>query len=136
MESFVRHRALDQALTLPGHHRLLLAFDGDRLICCMGHHLELLLWGSGSPVVAARLQLLAITVEDQGRRLEGGMRLSDMVMATLISDAIETRVTEVLTAVVAQDNLRSVALCQRHGLRSRVGYDARHIRLSGHFTPR
>ena len=136
VESFVRLRALAQALAMPEHYRLLLAFDGDRLVCCMAHHLEMLISQGGKSTIAARLQLFAIAVEDQGCRLADGTRLSDLVMATFMSDAMETRATGVITAIVALDNLRSIALCKRHGMRSQVRYDARHARLSGHFTPR
>ena len=87
-------------------------------------------------ILAARLHLLAIAVEDQGRRLHDGTRFSDTLMATLMADALETGEAVVLTAVVAMDNLRSVALCKRHGLRSQVRYDIHHARLSGHFAPR
>ncbi len=122
---------------MPGSYRLLIVFDNDRLVCCMAHQGELLVSADGPTLrPAARLQLLAIAVADQGRKLEDGTRLSDVVMASLIADALETRALAVMTAIVALDNLRSVALCRRHGLRSQVPYDARHARLSGHFKPR
>ncbi len=57
-------------------------------------------------------------------------------MATLIADALEIREVEVVTAIVARDNVRSIALCERHGLRSQVEYDGAHIRLSGRMAPR
>lgn len=139
VERFIHRRALDLAVGLSGTFRLLLVFDGGRLVCCMAHHRERLFGGerdSGDLILATRLYLLAIAVEDQGRLLDDGTRLSDTVMATLISDAMATRDAAVLTAVVALDNLRSMALCERHGLRSQVLYDARHARLSGHFTLR
>jgi hypothetical protein len=138
VESFVRGLALKRVLKLLGDHRLLVVLDRGRLVCCMAHHEEFL-FGEGKafdPIPATRLHLLAIAVEDQGCRLEDGTRLSDVVMATLIADALQTREATVLTAIVALDNLRSMALCRRHGLRSQVRYDARHARLSGHFKPR
>jgi len=121
---------------MPDDYRLLLAFDDGRLVGCVAHHLEALSLKDGSLVGAARLHLLAIYIEEQGRKLSNGTRLSDAVMATAISDAIVTRSVAVITAVVASDNLRSVALCKRHALRSQIRYDACHVRLSGHFTPR
>lgn len=84
-------------------------------------------------VLATRLQLMAIATPDQGRRLDGGDRLSDLLMRALIADAIETRTTGVLTAIVAQDNVRSLVLCERNGLRSQVRYDAQHARLTSLF---
>jgi hypothetical protein len=137
VESFIRWRAVNMTAV---NYRLLLAFDNGRLVCCMAHHLERLLRGEKDDqldfILATRLHLLAIAVEDQGRRLYDGTRFSDMLMATLMADALETREAVVLTAVVAMDNLRSMALCKRHGLRSQVRYDIRHARLSGHFAPR
>jgi hypothetical protein len=136
VESFIRRHALRQALTTPEDYRLLLVFAGGRLAGCAAHHLEVLLRDDDGLVTAARLQLLAIGIEDQGRKLDNGKRPSDTVMTTAISDAMATHSVAVITAVTASDNLRSIALCKRHGLRSQVRYDARHVRLSGHFTPR
>lgn len=136
VESFVRRRALENALALSGDYRLLLTIEGERLVCCAAHHGELLFRDDGNPIVATRLHLLAIAVEDQGRKLDDGTRLSDAVVATLIADALEIREVSVLTAVVALDNLRSMSLCERHGLRSQVRYDNRHVRMSGHFVSR
>jgi hypothetical protein len=138
VESFVRERALEQALALSDAYRLLLVLEGKRPIGCMAHHHEMLLTGDGrsSPIFATRLHLLAIATDDQGRKLDDGTRLSDKLMTTLIADALETRGNAVLTGIVALENLRSMALCERHGMRSQVQYDTRHARLSGHFTPR
>jgi hypothetical protein len=136
VETFIHRHALEYALASPDYVRLLLGFDGGRLICCMAHHLERLIKEDGGQVFAARLQLLALGIDDQGRRLHDGTRLSDMFTATLIADALAVREVKVLSAIVAFDNVRSVALCKRHGLRSEARYDARHVRLSGHFMSR
>jgi hypothetical protein len=139
VESFIRQRALEQAITLAEDYRLLVAFDRDRLLGCMAHHQEMLLTSDGSrsgPIFATRLHVLAIATHYQRSRLGDGTRLSDKLMSTLIADALETRRNPVLTGIVALENLRSVTLCERHGLRSQVQYDTRHARLSGHFTPR
>jgi hypothetical protein len=136
VEGYVRSRALAQALENPGSYRLLLVLEGGVLIACLSHHLEMMLRDRGNGIVAARLHVLAISIEHQGRRLAGGTRLSDIVMATLIADALEIREVEVATAIVARDNLRSIALCERNGLRSQVRYDGTHIRLSGRLGPR
>ncbi len=136
VENYVRSRALAQALENPGSYRLLLVLEGGVLIACMAHHLEMLLRDRGNGIVAARLHVLAISTEHQGRRLAGGTRLSDVVMATLVADALEVREVEVATAIVARDNLRSIALCERNGLRSQVQYDGAHVRLSGRLGPR
>jgi hypothetical protein len=136
VEDYVRSRALAQALENPGSYRLLLVLESDVLIACLAHHLEMLLRDRGNGIVAARLHVLAISIEHQGRRLAGGTRLSDIVMATLIADALEIREVEVATAIVASENLRSIALCERNGLRSQVQYNGSHIRLSGRLGPR
>ncbi|MFI5003560.1 MAG: hypothetical protein ACHQE6_00970 [Solirubrobacterales bacterium] len=136
VEEYVRARALREALEKPSDYRLLLVLDDGRLTGCMAHALELLIEDAGPAIVAARLHLLAIAIEDQGRRLEDGRRRSDLIVQALIFDAFETRETEVLTAVVARENLRSITLCERNGLRSQVSFDRRHIRLTGHFARR
>jgi hypothetical protein len=84
-------------------------------------------------VAAVRLQVMALTREDQGRTTEGGRRLSGLVMDTLIAEAIGGRRSVLLTAIVARENLRSLALCERHGLTSQIAYDAAHVRLSAYF---
>jgi hypothetical protein len=136
VEEYVRARVLREALEKPADYRLLLVLDDGRLTGCMAHALEVLLEDAGPAIVATRLHLLAMSIEDQGRRLEDERRLSDLVVQTLISDAFQTRETGVLTAVVARENLRSIALCERNGLRSQVRFDRRHIRLTGSFVRR
>jgi RimJ/RimL family protein N-acetyltransferase len=42
--------------------------------------------------------------------------------------------SRIITAIVAKENLRSIRLCERNGLRSQVEYDPAHIRLTGNFT--
>ena len=102
-----------------------------------GYHPELLLVSTGKDryrgTRAIRLHVVAISAGDQGRFLADGRRVSDVVVETLMSEALVDRATEVLTAVVARENLRSIALCERHGLTSQIEYDSRHLRLSGHF---
>lgn len=136
VEDYIRACALAQAMESPEDYRLLLVLEGGVPIACLAHHLEMLLRDRGSGIVAARLHVLAISIEHQGRRLAGGARLSDVAMATLIADALELRAVEVVTAIVARENLRSIALCERNGLRSQVEYDGAHIRLSGRLAPR
>lgn len=134
VEDYVRSRALSLALDTPTNFRLLLAFEEDRLIGCCAHRLEGLMRGDGHLLLAVRLQLMAIATGDQGRVLDNGERLSDLLMQSILSDALSTQGTGVLTAIVARDNLRSLALCERHGLRSQVEYDHRHVRLTGRFV--
>lgn len=133
VEDFIHTHALTLALSAEGLYRLLLVVEDDRLVGCAGHHLEGIVRGDGKLLMATRLQLLALSRTDQGRRLDDGRRLSDLVMETVKFDALETRAGRVLTAIVARDNIRSIRLAERHGLRSQVRYDSRHVRLSGLF---
>jgi hypothetical protein len=135
VEDFVRRKALQIALAPESDYRLLLVLDAGRLAGCAAHHREALLLVDRT-IVATRLSLLALSLADQGRRLDDGRRLSDLVMSTLIVDALETRESDVLTALVARDNLRSIRLCERNGLRSQVRYDINHVRLWGLFGSR
>jgi hypothetical protein len=146
VENFVRHSALARALACDTHYRLIVVLERERLIAVAGHHPELLLAEtiertesaerSFRGTQAIRLHVLALSLEDQGRQLADGRRLSDLVMATLIAEAFGDRESAVLTALVAKDNLRSLALCARHGLTSQVEFDRRHVRVSGHFARR
>ncbi len=136
VEDYVRTRALAQSVENPESYRLLLVLESGVLVACLAHHLEILLRDRGGGIPAARLHVLAISTGHQGRRLAGGERLADVVMATLIADALEILEVEVVTAIVARDNLRSIALCERNGLRSQVQYDGAHIRLSGRLAAR
>lgn len=133
VEDYINRRALSQQLSTPSTYSLLLALEEDRLVGCMAHHPEALMREDSSLFLAVRLQLLAIAVGDQGRRLKDGKRLSDALMQTLIRDACEKH-AQVLTTIVAQDNLRSMAMCERNGLRSQIRYNRDHVRLTGHFT--
>jgi hypothetical protein len=135
VEDFIHREALQLALSQSPDedYRLLLVLDRGRLAGCIAHHLEALLLAE-STLEVTRLGLCALALTDQGRRLDGGRRLSDLVMETLIADAVKTRGTAVLTAIVARDNLRSIRLCERSGLRSQIRHNVNHIRLWGVFA--
>lgn len=140
VEQFVRTSALGVALAPDTHYRLLVVFEQKRLIAVASHHPEALLVAQNQDkeqlfrgTLATRLNLVALSIDDQGRCLEG-RRLSDLVTESLIHEALDVREPSVLTAIVARDNLRSLALCERHGLRSQFEHDRRHLRLSGHFS--
>jgi hypothetical protein len=132
VEDFVREHALRTARS--EMFRLLVAVEGERLVATAAHHHpELLPTEDGAHRFATRLHHLAINVEDQGRRLTDQRRLSDALMQTLIADAIDTWTTGVLTAIVAADNDRSLAMCERNGLRSRIRHGIGHVRVTGLF---
>jgi hypothetical protein len=144
----VQTSALGVALAPDTHYRLFVVFEQKRLIAVAGHHPEALVVDQDKEplpsqdqgreqmfrgTLATRLNLVALSIDDQGRCLEGH-RLSDLVMESLIHDALDLQEPSVLSAIVARDNLRSLALCERHGLRSQIEHDQRHLRLSGHFS--
>lgn len=130
-------RALERALEPPSFFRLLVFHEGERLLAVAGHQEEHLLSAGDGPVYAAieatRLQVLALSRDDQGRRLANGGRVSDLVLMTLLDDALAGRDARVLTAIVARENLRCLTLLERHGLRSQIPHDSLHVRVSGHF---
>jgi ribosomal protein S18 acetylase RimI-like enzyme len=140
VERFVQQSALARALAPNTTYRLIVVLEDDRLAAVAAHHPELLLVSTGGNTFrgteAVRLQLLALSLADQGRRMPDGRRLSDLAMETLIAEALGDRRERVLTGIVAKDNLRSLALCERHGLRSQIEFDARHVRVSGSFRRR
>jgi hypothetical protein len=130
--------ALERTLESPAF-RLLVFYEGERLAAIAGHHAESLLTGDGHTFTAietTRLQVLALSRDDQGRRLSDGRRVSDLVLMTLMHDALAGRDFAVITAIVARENIRCLGLLERHGLRSQVEYDSLHVRVSGHFTLR
>jgi hypothetical protein len=135
VEAFVRAKALQTAERAGDTYRLLVVREDGRLIACGAHYREgLLLEHRETLLLAVRLQLLAIAVTDQGRRLEDGSRLSDAILQTVIADALQFWEGNVFTAIVAEENLRSIALCERNGLHSQTRHDRRHIRLTGSFA--
>lgn len=143
VQDFIRRSALLRALAPATLYRLHVVLERERLVAVFGHHPELLLVDAGQDAsgtatfrgtTATRLHVLALSLADHRRRLSVGHRLSDLVMETLISEALGDRANAVLTAIVARDNLVSLALCERHALMSQIEYDARHVRLSARFS--
>jgi hypothetical protein len=135
VQHYVRRRALEDALRAPQIYRLLLAFDGARLVAVGAHAQEALIL-TDDTVLATRLQVVALGLDDQGRVLEHGTRLSDVVISTVIADALRGGPSELVTAIVAGENLRSIALCERNGLRSQTRYSRDYVRLSGRLVAR
>jgi hypothetical protein len=131
VQAYVRQQALTHARESSESYRLLVAVERTRLIAVAAHTNDVLIMPDDGTCMAARLQVLAISVTDQGRRLCGGTHLSDVLMATLIADAMDHQRTDVMTAIVAGENLRSVALCERNGLCSQTRYSSRYLRLTG-----
>jgi len=108
-----------------------LTFEGDQLVACAGHHVEPILVDSGEFVEFVRLFLLAISLENRGRKLEDGSALSDAVIRLAVSDATDTHGEKPLTAIVANNNHRSMAVLERNGRWSQVRYGTNYIRFVG-----
>jgi hypothetical protein len=67
---------------------------------------------------ATKLYVAALDKDWQGKRLRSGERASDVLMNALLID-VRNRVPKRdarIFALVHEDNLRSIALCKRHGL--------------------
>lgn len=134
VENYVRSHAAHEAFAGPTNYRLLLVLDDDRLIGCAAHYPEGLLVQDSTLILATHLQLAAISITDQGRKLKDGKKLSELLMTATIRDALEQPwASEVVTGLVARDNVRSAAICERAGLRSQTRYNRRYIRFSGKF---
>ncbi|MCC6993529.1 MAG: hypothetical protein IT370_02755 [Deltaproteobacteria bacterium] len=67
---------------------------------------------------ATKLHVTAVALGWQGRRFETGQRASDVVMVAVMTDVSQRvpRRDARVYAIVHQENLRSIRLCQRHGL--------------------
>lgn len=135
VENYIRSHAFREAVARPTNYRLLVVLDEGRLVACAAHHPEGLLRPDSTLILGQRLQLAAISVTDQGRSFGDGSKLSDLLMEIAIRDALDQPWgAGVVTGLVARDNLRSAAVCERAGLRSQVRYDRRYIRFSGKFV--
>jgi hypothetical protein len=90
--------------------------------------------GDGAQVNAARLVVLGIALEYQGRRLRG-RRVSDVALGTLITEAMRSHRTTFVTSLVARENIRSQIVCERNGLTSQTRFSPVYIRMTGKFDP-
>jgi hypothetical protein len=106
VEHYVRTRMLADARLKPHGIRVLAAREDDRLVAVAAHAMEYLVFPDDT-YYAARLQVLAISIADQGKVLEDGARLADVLIATLIADALEHVETDLITGIVASENRRS-----------------------------
>lgn len=135
VERFAQEKALDCAASGLHHgYRLLLVQEEKRLVACAGYHREpLLIESFEEPQDAILIHLLAVCLSDQGRKLDDGSALSDAVLQTAIFNAMEELGYDVVTTIVAQDNLRALAIVERNGFRSQIGYGPGYVRLTGRF---
>jgi hypothetical protein len=122
-EQFIRTQLADWAFdphAAAGDPRLLLAFvtaTGD-LFGVAAHERVILQDGGATRISATKLEVLAIATPWQGRRFHTGERASDIMMSAVMTDVsarVPPRDARVF-ALVHQDNHRSIAICNRHGL--------------------
>ena len=67
---------------------------------------------------ATKLQVVAVETSWQGRKFSSGERVSDVVMSAAMRDVlgrVPARYARVY-AIVHRENVRSLAVCRRHGL--------------------
>jgi hypothetical protein len=123
VESFVRETLFDWAfdpLAKAQDPRLLLIFErkSKRLVGLAAHERTSMTRQEGAPFAATKLEVIAVALEWQGRKFASGERASDVVMSAALTDVVARvppRHARVF-AVVHEENVRSIALCQRHGL--------------------
>lgn len=135
VEEFVRDDCLHCAMSGEHHgYHLLLVHERDHLVACTSYHSEPLpIDGLDKPEMATLIHLLAISLSHQGRRLDDGSPFSDAVLQTAIFDGLEKGNSDIATAIVAQDNLRAMAVLERNGLTSQIAYGPSYVRLTGRF---
>jgi|HubBroStandDraft_1064217.scaffolds.fasta_scaffold02585_5 hypothetical protein len=122
VEKVIRTQLLDWALA-PGAVEddpiLLVSARGSNELVGVAAHERLFLSINGAEMFAAtKLYVIAVSRAWQGRRFTGGQRASDVVMSAAMSDIAERappRDARVYAIVHAQ-NVKSLALCRRHGL--------------------
>lgn len=122
VESFIRQHLYDWAFdpfATQQDPRLILVRESARgpLIGLAAHERATLATRSGRRIAATKLEVIAVSTEWQGRRFSSGERASDVVMSaamTDISSRVPRRHARVI-AVIHEENLSSLRLCQRHG---------------------
>ena len=135
VEAHIREDLLDLIGGTDTDHRVILVLHEGRLLAVGAHATEAVLVVPNDLMPMIRLHLLAITVEDQGRRLDDGSPLADALFAATATDALETWGGFPLTAIVARENFRSIAVLERNGRFSQVRHGLDHIRMTGSFAP-
>jgi RimJ/RimL family protein N-acetyltransferase len=133
VERFIRNDALQAAAQIEGY-RFFLAVEEKRIVGCAGYHPRPVLLEDDTLVDTSRIHTLALALTDQGRRFTDGTRLSDLILTSVLTHALHTLGYSMATAVAARGNYRSIAVCERNGLRSQVDHGPDHVLLFGHFA--
>lgn len=123
VEYFIRTQLVDWAFdphAVAGDPRVVLCFSAatDELVGVAAHEGVQLAGGDGVQFAATKLEVVALASDWQGQRFRNGERASDVVMSAVMTDISARRPPRDarVFAVVHEDNVRSVALCQRYGL--------------------
>lgn len=122
VEQFIQRSLFDWAFDAHAKKndpRLLLLFDrqGGELVAVAAHE-RTELRHRKKVFAATKLEVVAVARAWQGHRLNGRARVSDVLMSAVMSDVsrrVPPRHARVF-AIIHERNLRSVALCVRHGL--------------------
>ena len=122
VEEFIRTQLTDWAFdphASAGDPRLLLAFTTAADLFGVAAHERVTLQASdGNGFAATQLEVVGVALKWQGRSFPTGERASDVLMSAVMTDVsscVPPRDARVF-AIVHQDNHRSLAVCQRHGL--------------------
>jgi GNAT superfamily N-acetyltransferase len=130
VEKFLQTRAIDMVKSAVADYRCLLAYCEEELAGVVAHHVDLLTLEDGRTLVATCLQVLAVAPAYRGAVFDDGTRLSDALLANAVEDALARRDSNIFTAVVANENDRSLEMLERLGPWSQVAYDYLHVRLT------
>ena len=120
VEQYVRGRLADEVAR---GKKVLALQEGDQIAAVASH--DPAPDPSGSGLTISWLTVAAIRTDFQGSRLPTGERLSDVLVAALIHDALRTDRASVLAGLVAEDNVRSRQMCARAGLSEDPAREAR-----------
>jgi GNAT superfamily N-acetyltransferase len=130
VEKFLQARAIEMVRSEVADYRMLLAYCEDDLAGVVAHHIDPLTLEDGEILMATRLHVLAVAPAYRGTVFEDGTRLSDALLANAVEDASKRRQSNVFTAIVANENDRSLTMLERLGPWSQVAYDYLHVRLT------
>src|SRR5262249_47568807 len=120
VEEFIVARSLARALEgRLGFKLLLFENEAEGLVAVGAHH-----WRAYEvediPTDGTYMVVAAIAVPFQGKSIQAGQRLSSYLMNALLSDADGQGRGDIVTALVARDNTRSLALCRRFGIQDEI----------------
>lgn len=135
VEAYINKELIKLVSNHAADHRLLLVMEGEDVIGCAAHHLDAFRMGNEDLQWLVRLQVMALDLEHQGHRLPDGSRLCDAVFQALANDAMCRHEGMPLTALVANENYRSLAMLERNGRWAQIRSGSRYVRLVGNLKP-